>query len=459
MRLKRNFTVAMLAASALLFTSVAQAKLTAEEVARLGKDLTPWGAEKAGNADGTIPEYTGGLTEAPAGWKGPGNRYVDPYADEKVLFSITRENVSQYADKLTPAQQKMFEKYDGYRMDIYPSHRTHNLPQFVIDNTLKNAANVETADGGDSVHGVHAMVPFPIPKTGHEAMWNHLLRFQGKGSTYDYTGVLVTPKKIMGDITGGVFNDYYPYYAAADAKAAGGEYWWLFINAERPARSKGEVLLLKDALDAIKTPRRAWSYLPGMRRVRRAPTIAYDTPSSVLSGMQTQDDAYGFNGALDRFDWKLIGKKEIYVPYNSYKMEDVENVSFKEQYLPYYINPDFVRNELHRVWVIEATLKDGKRHIYKKKRYYLDEDSWVLLAGEMYDGQGELWRSVTNYTVAAYDLPGVVARGFRLADFPSDSYGLQAIFNGIKEGKLPNYTAIKPAAHFTPASVRRNAKR
>lgn len=445
----------MLAVSALLFTSTVQAKLSPEEVARLGQDLTPFGSEKAGNAEGTIPEWTGGLTEPPAGWEGPGHRYVDPFAAEAPLFSITRENMADYADKLIPAQKKMFEKYDGFRMDIYPTHRTHALPQYILDNTKNNAAAVEATEGGNSVTGAYAMIPFPIPKTGHEVMWNHLLRYQGLGSTYSYTCVIVTPDKVMTDISGGNYYDYFPYFAPDGSGKADGEYWWLYIVNTMPARVKGEILLVKDALDTIKNPRRAWQYIPGMRRVRRAPTIAYDTPSSTLSGMQTIDDAYGFNGALDRYDWKIIGKEEKYIPYNGYKFES--NDPLEKQFNTFYVSPDYMRYELHRVWVVEATLKEGSRHIYKKRRMYLDEDSWLNVYMENYDGQGDLWRMSTYYPVAAYDLPGVVARAFHLQDFSSDSYGLQVLFNGIEN--MPNYTEIQPPSFFTPASMRRNAKR
>ncbi len=62
------------------------------------------------------------------------------------------------------------------------------------------------------------------------------------------------------------------------------------------------------------------SYLPGQRRVKAAPDVAYDTPNPGTAGATTYDDAFMFNGAMDRYDFKLIGKKEMYVPYNAYKL-------------------------------------------------------------------------------------------------------------------------------------------
>ncbi|MGE5245884.1 MAG: DUF1329 domain-containing protein, partial [Betaproteobacteria bacterium] len=96
----------------------AQAKLTAAEAARLGADLTPIGAEKAGNKDGTIPAWTGGLCSPPAGWT-PAQGYVDPFASDKVLFTITKANAAQYKDKLAPGALAMLEKYDTFKMPVY----------------------------------------------------------------------------------------------------------------------------------------------------------------------------------------------------------------------------------------------------------------------------------------------------------------------------------------------------
>ena len=66
--MKHIYTKAALCAALALSVTNAFAKVPESELARLGQDLTPSGAEKAGNADGTIPAWTGGLTEAPAGF-------------------------------------------------------------------------------------------------------------------------------------------------------------------------------------------------------------------------------------------------------------------------------------------------------------------------------------------------------------------------------------------------------
>ena len=111
--MNKTITTLALGLSLGLGSNLALAKITAEEAATLGGDtLTPVGAERAGNADGSIPPWTGGLTEFPAGYV-EGERLVDPFADEEPLFTITAENVDQYADKLTPGQIAMFKRYLG----------------------------------------------------------------------------------------------------------------------------------------------------------------------------------------------------------------------------------------------------------------------------------------------------------------------------------------------------------
>ena len=125
----------------------------------LGASQTPVGAERAGNADGTIPSWEGGLTQVPDGWK-PGDPRVDPFANEKALFTITAENVDQHADKLTPGQIALLKRYPGYTMPVYTSHRTCALPDRNYQQTIANLSGavmnsdnqVEAGFGGVLFH-------------------------------------------------------------------------------------------------------------------------------------------------------------------------------------------------------------------------------------------------------------------------------------------------------------------
>ena len=188
------FTAIMLAAS-----GTALAAATPEEVARLGVDLTPIGAEKAGNAAGTIPAWSGGLTTAPAGFVDANTGHVNPYKDEKPLFVIDASNVEQYKDQLTAGHLAMFKKYPKtYKMSVYPSHRSAAYPQKVYDDTKKFAGSTTLVDGGNGVtDSGTSTVPFPFPKNGQEIMWNHTFRWKGGNTHRVYDGMPVQPNKAV----------------------------------------------------------------------------------------------------------------------------------------------------------------------------------------------------------------------------------------------------------------------
>ena len=160
----------------------ASAEVGPEEAGQLGDMLTPWGAEKAGNKDGSIPPYTGGLTKPPASYE-PGKKGVltDPFADEKPLFSVNAANMAQHADKLSEGVKAALAKYPDARLDVYPSHRTATYPKWVVDNTLKNATQCKEV--GPKLVNCVGGVPFPIPKTGTQITWNHQLAFMGSSFT------------------------------------------------------------------------------------------------------------------------------------------------------------------------------------------------------------------------------------------------------------------------------------
>jgi hypothetical protein len=437
------------------------AKVPAEEAERLGKDLTPMGAEKAGNSDGTIPSWEGGLTKAPEGYKGPGTWRVNPFADEKPLFSITAKDMEKYADRLTEGQKAMFKKYPGtFRMDVYPTHRTFAAPQWVYDNTKANATRSELSKDQNSISGAAGGIPFPIPKSGAEAIWNHQLRWQGHATLWEqYTGYLVYPNGKWVHVIGAQGWEKHPYYdrdkTVADVNK-GLDYYMVFVLYKDPPRRKGEVVVWRDNTDFVNNPRAAWQYLVGQRRVRRAPTVAYDTPNAGYSGIATYDDTFMFNGALDRYNWKLLKKKEIYVPYNCYKV--VDKITPEEFLHAGHLNPDFIRWELHRVWVVEATLKEGQRHIYGKRTFYLDEDSWVAHMVDAYDNRNELWRFMMAPTFNAYEANvGTFQGGLFHFDLNDGSYAANGTLIGANQPRV--FNADIEESFFTPEQVRRFGKR
>jgi hypothetical protein len=426
-------------------TAAAQAAVSPEEAKQLGTTLTAVGAEKAGNKDGTIPEYGGGI-KAPADFKAGSGFRPDPYANEKPRLTITGKELAANADKLTAGTQELLKRYPTMRIDVYPTHRTAAVPAFVLDNTAKNAIAAKTADGGITLENVVAGYPFPIPKTGYEAMWNHLMHYKGLGWTAKYDSVNVDAAGVPTLATAGEATWSWPIY---DPKKAGqfntsDPFWLVKLDYLGPARRNGEALLVWDTLAPLKQGRRAWQYLPGQRRVKLAPDIAYDTPNPGSAGASTYDDASLFNGAMDRFDFKLIGKKEMFVPYSNYKL--IYAKSTAEITKPNHVNPDFVRWELHRVWVVEATLKQDKRHIYSKRTFYIDEDTWAVLASDEYDGRGQLYRSAFAFQAQSYDASAAWEDTNVYYDFISGLYAMQGMPGGYFGVKY--LTEPKPATFW-----------
>ena len=435
----KKLVMAMLGAGLLCAqVGFVHAALSADEARKLGTTLTPVGAEKAGNKDGTIPEYTGGLSTAPAGFDKARGVRPDPYANEKPLFSIDAKSMDKHADKLTEGTKALMKSLPGYRIDVYPTHRTAAYPKFVIDNTVKNAVRAKMTDDGLGFTGSRAGIPFPIPKTGGEAMMNYIARFDGMSVVLPkYSAYNVNSAGQMVMSTGGVWTIERPYYdetkdlqVLTRARA----------NYMAPARRAGESVMTAESFDGAKG-RRAWQYLPGQRRVRLAPDLAYDTPNPSTAGISTVDDVNLFNGKPDRFDWKLVGKKEVYVPYNTYRFTYHDKP--EELFQAKFINPELVRWELHRMWVVEATLKEGQRHVYSRRTFYLDEDSWNVLAADQYDGRGQLWRPGFAYITQSYDVPAPIS-------IPSGHYDL--IGGGYYINVWPGASGMKVSDTLTPDS-------
>ncbi|MAE22790.1 MAG: outer membrane lipoprotein-sorting protein, partial [Pseudomonas sp.] len=304
----------------LLATSV-MAAVSPDEAAKLGTTLTPVGAEMAGNADGSIPAWTGGLPTN-AGAVDPRGFLADPFANEQPLFTITAQNVEQYKDKLTPGQMAMFKRYpESYRMPVYPTHRSASLPAAVLEATKQNAVNTRMVEGGNGLENFQTANPFPIPQNGLEVIWNHITRYRGGSVRRLVTQATPQPN---GSYSLVYFQDEFVFRDALtdyDSSKSSNVLFYFKQRVTAPSRLAGNVLLVHETLDQVKEPRLAWLYNAGQRRVRRAPQVSYDGPGTAADGLRTSDNLDMYNGAPDRYDWKLEGKKEIYIPYNAYKLD------------------------------------------------------------------------------------------------------------------------------------------
>lgn len=425
------------------------AAMSAQDVERLGKDMTPMGAEKSGSKDGSIPSWEGGIHKAPAGFDAA-KGYVDPFASEKPLYTITAANMAQYKDKLAPGQIEMLKRFPSYKLNVYPSHRTAAYPQAMYDNIKAEAGKAELAAGGNGVLNVtRSSVPFPLPKTGVEVIWNHIMRYRG-GSVLRYSAEF--PVQANGSFTPVTRTETLVFAHSMD-KPEPNRLLYYMGTITGPTSVAGEALLVIDAVDQVKESRQAWVYNPGQRRVLRAPDVAYDTPGSGADGLRTTDDYDGFNGSPDRYDWNLVGKREMLISYNNYKLTS-KSLKYADIVRPGHLNQDLVRYEPHRVWVVEATLKAGKRHTYAKRVFYIDEDSWQIAHADSYDGRGELWRAHEIDAIQMYDAPTPWFAAEIFYDLQARRYLVTGLGNQEKPAKFGPKLG---ANYFSPDNLRRTS--
>lgn len=435
----------------------ANAKVSNKEAAKLGSTLTPLGAEIEGNADGSIPPWRGGIQFPPKGYTKPGQHHVNPYPSDKPLFVVTAQNLNKYEEFLTDGQKALFKTYpDTFKMPIYKTRRTAASPQWVYDNTLKNATKATLAAGGNGVENAIGGIPFPIPKSSLEVIWNHITRYRGEFLVREGSEVAVQQDGAYTLITTRAEVLFAYYQRDITPEELDNNFLFYYSFTKAPARLAGGAVMTHEYLDQVKAPRRAWGYNSGQRRVRKAPSLAYDTPIAAADGLRTVDDTDMFNGSPDRYTWKLIGKTEKYIPYNNYVISTPE-VPAETLLLPGHVNPEYARYEKHRVWVVEATLRPGKRHIYHKRRFYIDEDSWTIAVADQYDERGQLWRVSMAYLKNFYELPAILTSMDVYHDVLARRYHIQGMFN--EEDETIDFSQASPGSrYFSPQELRRRGR-
>lgn len=447
-------TLLVLTLASIVFEAVA--KVSLQEATKLGNELTPIGAEKAGNKAGTIPAWTGGLA-IDTSITQMDKLLANPFSQEQPIFTITSKNLDKYRANLSEGQIALFEKYpDTYSMPIYKTHRTAAFPQFVYDKAEKNAISATLVEGGNGVMNYDETVPFAIPQNGTEVIFNHITRYRGGKSKVVFSKLAVQPNGTYAEVTLSAEGTN-PHYLedGYDSEKDDNILFYYMQSVLAPARLTGNILLLHETIDQIKQPRSAWTYNAGQRRIRRAPQVAYDGPSEGSGGMATADQTDMFNGSPDKYNWELIGKKEMYIPYNSYEMGSTAH-TYDAMIQPGHVQRDLTRYELHRVWEVKATLKEGERHIYGQRHFFVDEDSWQIAVADMYDNRGEIWRMSEMYATQFINPGAMGATASITYDFLSGGYLLNAS-NEVEEPYDFHYKASR--SDYTTSALRRKGKR
>lgn len=453
----KNLSLLASAVTLAVASQCAMAKISEAEAAKLGDTLTVFGAEVGPNADGSIPAYEGGIKAPPAGYK-VGDHHPDPFPDDQPLYTITKSNLDQYKELLSPGQLGLFNTYpDTFQMTVYPTRRTASYPERVYEWTKKNALTAELVDGGNGIKQAAIGIPFPIPQSGLEAIWNHTLRYRGEQLTRN--GGQAAPT------TGGSYTfieldealiiEYSQEGITPEELEKSNILFKFKQRVAQPARLAGTALLVHETMDQIKQPRQAWTYNTGQRRVRRAPNVAYDAPGTAADGMRTTDDFDMFNGSPNRYNWTLKGKRELLIPYNTYKLHS-DSLTNDDILHAGHLNPAVVRYEKHRVWVVEADLKDEFNHIYKKRVFYIDEDSWQIAVTDIYDNRDELYRVGMAHLINYYDVPTL----WSTLDVYHDLQARRYLAIGLdNQEKMYDFSAKLSAKDFSPSTLRKEGRR
>jgi hypothetical protein len=372
----------------------------------------------------------------------------------KPQYVVTNANVAQYKSQLTVGHQQMFATYPDYKMIVYPSARNAFFPDPILKATIANATRASLT-GTDDVQGAELGFPFPIPKSGAEPMWNHKLKFRGSAvKRYNNQAIVAADgsykiSKLLEDVK-------FKYASLKEPSSVGKHKIFALYLQEvlSPPRVAGQIILVHETAGGAGNSRAAWIYSPGLGRVNRAPDVGYDNPSVGSDGEQFNDQIDVFNGALDRYDWKLIGKKAVLIPYNAWLLNS-PTFKYKDIIRPGHINQDLARYELHRVWVVEATLRAGLRHRFGKRRFYIDEDSWAIAVVDCYDDRGNLWKVQEAHTLTVPFIPTASGIPEAIYDLQSKRYFITALTN---EDVIADFEVSYSDEFFSPGTLQRKSR-
>ncbi|WP_341917050.1 DUF1329 domain-containing protein [Hydrocarboniphaga effusa] len=413
--------------------------------------LTPVGAQREGNAAGTIPAWTGGIQRSqwPAGFAA-GQRLKDVYAQDKPLFTITAANAAQYANQLSAGHRALLRR-SGYAMPVYPSRRSVAYPQAIYEASQANIGRAALT-GTDSLQGARLGVPFPKPDSGVKIMWNHRTRYRGNTMQAQSSQAVVQKD---GSATWLKQMERVLYrYANTDDPIDLSQRNILLYYLSAFGRSLNRldfVALVHETANATQNGRNVWALPLDIGKLFRIPPVGYDQPFPGSEGLYFVDMVDMYNGGFDRYVWKLQGKRELYVPYNNYRIGD-GRFRYARLVKPGYLNPEATRYELHRVWVIEATERGGKKHSFGKRVFYVDEDSWNVVLVENYEHDDQtLWRFQEGHLLALYDSLSANCAPVVTYDFKDGRYFINRL---TAEDAPAQFNVPMREQDFTPDAVR-----
>lgn len=445
-----QYRLSLVLCTTLLWPFTSLAKVSVEAASELGRTLTPIGAVEAGNKEGTIPAWNGGMTKLGPMFDNykPGDYYPDPFPEDKPLFKINAANLKQYATMLPEGAARRLELQPKLFYNVYTTRRTATYPDAVYQASKINATTAELKGDDNIVMTTRLGVPFPIPNNGSEAMVNHRLRYRADAVIQTGNTVVVNRNGAF-QVNGYEIHAYFHFGNTTKPTDLSDNLIFQVVRKDTsPPRLAGSVTLVWDKLDG---GREAWQYSPGTARVRQAPTVAFDNPAAGTDAIQNVDQSDMYNGSQRKYTWKLVGKKEMYIPYNNYRLLRPEH-KLKDIIMPGHMNPDLMRYELHRVWIVEAELKPGEGNVYRKRRFYIDEDSWSVVGVDCFDGRNTLWKYQEGFVTSLVVNKSVVAAPQVTYDLFSGRYSINNLPNEM--GFIAKFNVNFPQGFFTPQNLK-----
>lgn len=420
---------------------------------RPGGALTPVGAEAGPSSDGVIPAWDGGITPDrwPAGFA-RGERLVDPFVTDKPVAEITAENMGRYAQYLSDGHKALLRRHDSYRMPLYPTRRSVSYPRRIYEATRENDGRARLI-GSDGLVDARLGFPFPRPESGVEVMWNHRVRYRGDSVMLRSEQAVVQARGRIDQELYQTERVYFRYGNLEDPSDIARNNILLYYLTwfSRDPSGVNFLALAHETANSAEGRRAVWVMPPRANRLFRVPPVGYDQPFPGSDAIYFVDMLDMYNGAFDRYVWRLVGKRELIVPYNNFKLVD-GSVERESLLRPKHPNPDALRYERHRVWVVEATQREGTSHTFGKRVFYVDEDSWNVVLVENYDNDDRLWRVQEGHLLPLYDVQAANAMPVVTYDLRDDRYFINRM---IDRTDPPQYDVpgIR-AGDFLPSAVR-----
>lgn len=417
----------------------------ATQASKLGEGLTATGAEAAGDDKG-VAEHRGvskWKKNMPKNFKS-GIIYTAPFKKDKHTLTISQKNVAKYADMLSAGHKELIRRYPSYKMRIYPSHRPAAYPPKIDKATAKNAKTGKLK-GTDGISGVKLGFPFPLPKESPEkVIWNHKVRYRGDSVIRANDQMIVDGKsRSLTRVTEKVLFTYGNLkYKKLKKSVRKNNLFYYLAETTAPAKLRGSFVLVYESLNQVKKPRKAFIANKGDAKMKSAPTVGYNKPNDTAGGLSFSDQVDMYNGAMDRYSWKFVGKKTMYIPYNAYEIGQKKH-KYKDILGNNHVNMKLARYEPHRVWVVDSDNTGKSKHDIKRRVFYVDEDSWGIVMVDVYDHADKLWKFQEGHTITAYDVGVTTTTPEIIYDFVAGKYFATALTNEGKPNLVNKKTKLK----------------